>query len=342
MLIMGIETSCDETSVAVVENGSIIRSNLVSSQIDLHRCFGGVVPEIASRHHLETVNLMIEQALSDAGISKDSLDAIAVSHGPGLVGALLVGVATAKALAYALKRPLVAVNHLEGHIYANFLRHRWQDGHGAPGFPFVGLIVSGGHTELVYSPRAGELSVMGRTRDDAAGEAFDKIARYLNLGYPGGPVIEKTARAGNHQAIKFPRAYLDADSRYDFSFSGLKSAVINYVHRARQKGDEINMADLAAGFQAAIVDVVTDKAAAAVTEKKPACFLLAGGVAANTVLREQLKNRLSQSAPHTKFFCPPPELCTDNAAMIAAAAYPRLKEGETAPLDLNALPGLSL
>lgn len=336
VFILGIETSCDETAAAVVEDGRVISSNLVLSQIDLHSRFGGVVPEIASRHHLETLNPLIDSALEEAGVGVPDLSALAVSHGPGLVGALLVGVATAKALAFAWGLPLLAVNHLEGHLYANFLT-------GADiTFPFMGLVASGGHTDLVWVPREGELKLLGETRDDAAGEAFDKVARALGLGYPGGPVIDRLAREGNPEAVKLPRAYLDEAGRFDFSFSGLKSAVLNYLNHLKQQGKEVNIPDLAAGFQAAVVDVLVEKTAAAVKEYGPSCLVLSGGVAANSSLRARMKERISQTTPNVPLHYPPPELCTDNAAMIAAAAYPRFLRGESSPLDLNAIPGLRL
>ncbi|NLZ28977.1 MAG: tRNA (adenosine(37)-N6)-threonylcarbamoyltransferase complex transferase subunit TsaD [Firmicutes bacterium] len=342
-LILGIETSCDETAAAVVANGNRILSNLVFSQVERHALFGGVVPEIASRLHLETINTLIDVALDKAGVGFDDLDALAVSYGPGLVGALLVGIATAKTLAYALDIPLIAVNHLEGHIYANFLLHD-QAGHEEDAgiqFPLLGLVASGGHTDLVWVPRMRESMILGQTRDDAAGEAFDKVARALDLGYPGGPIIDCLARQGNPSAIPFPRAYLDEGSRYDFSFSGLKSAVLNYLHQQKQKGKMIDVPDLAASFQAAVVEVLVEKTVAAAMERKPASLLLSGGVAANSSLRLQMRERLLELAPAVKFYCPPPSLCTDNAAMIAAAAFPYLQSREFASLDLNAVPNLS-
>lgn len=343
-IILGIETSCDETAVAVVKNGRKILSNLVSSQIDRHAQFGGVVPEIASRLHLETINYLIDAALDEAEVKFDDLDALAVSYGPGLVGALLVGIATAKSLAYARDIPLIAVNHLEGHIYANFLLYgdSEHEDRSEIRFPLLGLVASGGHTDLVWMPHMRETVVLGQTRDDAAGEAFDKVARALDLGYPGGPIIDQLARQGDPAAISFPRAYLDKDSRYDFSFSGLKSAVLNYLHQQKQKGAALNIPDLAASFQSAVVEVLVEKTVAAAVEKKPASLLLSGGVAANSSLRRLMRERLLEAAPEVKFYCPPPALCTDNAAMIAAAAFPYLRSGEFASLDLNAVPNLSL
>ncbi len=356
-IILGIETSCDETAVAVVKDGQIILSNLVSSQEDLHARFGGVVPEIASRRHLEIINPLIDAALEEAEIKLEQVDALAVSYGPGLVGALLVGVSTAKSLAYALKIPLLAVNHLEGHIYANFLFSRENEGqlkegckggvptHRAgilPAYPSVALVASGGHTDLVWIPQEGDIQLLGQTRDDAAGEAFDKIARALDLGYPGGPVIDNLAGEGNPEAIPLPRAYLDKESRFDFSFSGLKSAVLNYLHTMREKGEQVSLPDLAASFQFAVVEVLVEKTISAVVEKQPASLLLAGGVAANSSLRYLMKQRLVESAPEVFLNCPQPDLCTDNAAMIAAAAFPYFRRGEQSPLDLNAVPNLSL
>jgi len=335
-LILGLETSCDETAVAVVENGRRIRSNLISSQVDLHSRYGGVVPEIASRRHLEIINPLLDEAMEEAGVEPSDLSALAVSHGPGLVGALLVGVTTAKALAYVWERPLVPVNHLAGHLYANYLNVDKVE------HPYVGLITSGGHTDLLYSPREGEMQLLGGTRDDAAGEAFDKIARRLDLGYPGGPAIDALAQKGDPQAVELPRAYLDKEGRFDFSFSGLKTAVLNCLHWWEQKGLELPLADLAASFQQAIVDMLVDKTINAVREKQPASLLLSGGVAANSALRHQMQERLAREAPGVAYLCPPPRLCTDNAAMLAAAAHFLYREGRFASLDLNADPGVRL
>ncbi|MCL6612705.1 MAG: tRNA (adenosine(37)-N6)-threonylcarbamoyltransferase complex transferase subunit TsaD [Peptococcaceae bacterium] len=332
-LILAIETSCDETSAAVVRDGVDILANIISSQIDVHKKFGGVVPEVASRKHLELINGVIREALDTAGIGFESLDAVAVTHGPGLVGALLVGVSAAKALAYALDIPLIAVNHLEGHIYANFLAEPGLE------FPLVCLVVSGGHTDLVVMYGHGSYRVVGRTRDDAAGEAFDKAARAMGLGYPGGPLIDRLAAGGCGTAIALPRAYLEEGS-LDFSFSGLKSAVVNFLHNARQRGEEVNTADLAASFQQAVVDVLVFKSMEAALQYRAGTVLLAGGVAANRLLRSGMSEA---SARHgLRVVCPPPVLCTDNAAMIACAAYYRFLKGDFADLSLNAVPNLEL
>ncbi|MBF7083145.1 tRNA (adenosine(37)-N6)-threonylcarbamoyltransferase complex transferase subunit TsaD [Desulfallas sp. Bu1-1] len=334
IVILGIETSCDETSAAVVVDGVTIKSNVISSQVDIHRKFGGVVPEIASRKHLEMINAVIREALDRAEIDFKDLDAVAVTYGPGLVGALLVGVAAAKAIAYGLDLPLLGVNHIEGHIFANMLVES------EPGLPVLCLIVSGGHTDLVLIREFGRYELLGSTRDDAAGEAFDKVARVLGLGYPGGPLIDKLAACGNKDAIPLPRAYLEEGS-FDFSFSGLKTAVINYIHRAVQKGGEhINKADVAASFRQAIVDVLADKTMLAARRYATKNIMLAGGVAANTLLREQLSRRASEEG--LRLIYPPPVLCTDNAAMIACAAYYKYLRQDFAPLTLNAVPNLRL
>ncbi len=334
VLILGIETSCDETAAAVVEDGKQIRSNVIASQVAIHSRYGGVVPEIASRCHLETVNDIVDEALRGAAVGLRDLHAVAVSNGPGLVGALLVGVSTAKALSYAARLPLVAVNHLEAHLYANFLT-------GASiAYPLVALITSGGHTELLFLPAPEEMTLLGRTRDDAAGEVFDKVARALGLGYPGGPVIDRLAAEGDPDRINFPRAYLGETGRYEFSFSGLKSAVINYLHQKRQRGEEVELPHLAASFQSALVEVLVEKTVVAAREYKAASVLMAGGVAANSRLRCFMHKHLAQALPDVPLYYPPADLCTDNAAMIAAAAYPRYREGRYAPLDLNAVPGL--
>ena len=336
-LILGIETSCDETAAAVVADGSRILSSIVSSQVELHARFGGVVPEIASRQHLLLLNTLVDDALKEAGLKFNDLQAVAVSHGPGLVGALLVGVATAKALAYALRLPLIAVNHLEAHLYANNLS-------GIPiAYPAVILIVSGGHTELLLLRQPELITSLGRTRDDAAGEAFDKVARVLELGYPGGPLIDKLAREGKPTAVEFPRAWLnDGDSRFDFSFSGLKTAVINHLYHARRRGEPVSLPDLAASFQEALVEVLVEKTITAAGEHSAKTVLLAGGVAANSHLRLRMQQRLAEILPAVSLHCPPLELCTDNAAMIAAAAYPLYKKALFAPLNLNAHPGLGI
>lgn len=331
--ILAIETSCDETSAAVVEDGVTIRTNIISSQIAVHQKFGGVVPEVASRKHLELLNGVIAEALAGAGLGFADLDAVAVTHGPGLAGALLVGVAVAKTLAYALDIPLIAVNHLEGHVYANFLAEP------ALPFPFLCLIVSGGHTDLVFSERHGNYRLVGSTRDDAAGEAFDKIARALDLGYPGGPAIEKLAEEGDEEAISFPRAYLE-EGTFDFSFSGLKTAVINYLRQAGEQGAPVRKADVAASFQKAVVDVLVEKTFQAAVSCRAKAVLLAGGVAANRRLRALFQ--LYADRWMLPVIYPPPVLCTDNAAMIGCAAYYRFLRGDFAPLTLNAFPGLQL
>lgn len=332
-LILGIETSCDETAAAVVRGGTEVLSNVVASQVDLHARFGGVVPEIASRNHLEAVNLVIDEALDVAGAGLDDLDAIAVTVGPGLVGALHVGLATAKAIAFATGLPLVGVNHIEGHVFANLLEHPDM----RP--PLVALIVSGGHTLLVYVPDFGEYEVMGSTIDDAAGEAFDKIAKFLGLGYPGGPAIDKLAKSGNPEAIPFPRAMLHTKD-FDFSLSGLKTAVINYVRKEREQGREPPLADVAASFQAAVIDVQVHKTLHAAELKKVATVLLGGGVASNTALRDKLRSELINRNMRLVF--PSGRMCTDNAAMIASAGHFRLWRGELLPLNADASPNLQL
>jgi N6-L-threonylcarbamoyladenine synthase len=331
--VLGIETSCDETAVAVVEDGLTIRSNLLSSQHDIHGRFGGVVPELASRAHVERINPLMEDALGEAGMGWGDLDAVAVTRGPGLVGALLVGLATAKSVALALDVPLVAVNHLEGHIYANFLEH------GRPETPYVCLLISGGHTMLVLVPEDHVYRVLGQTVDDAAGEAFDKIARFLGLGYPGGPVLDRLARKGNPDAIRFPRAMAQSGD-YDFSLSGLKTAVIRHVQRERDAGRNVPVEDLAASFQEAVVDVQVQKTMAAAEEHGVTTVLLGGGVVANTRLRERMAAEADRRG--LRLLYPSPELCTDNGAMIASAGHFRLARGEEASLDVSAEPGLSL
>ncbi len=329
--IMAIETSCDETAVAIIANGQEIITNQVASQIEIHARFGGVVPEIASRQHLLTLNPLIRKALAEAGLGWPDIDALAVTQGPGLVGALLVGVSTAKALAWALNKPLLAVNHMAGHIYANMLG-------GAVEFPLVCLVVSGGHTELIYMERDMAFKTLGQTRDDAAGEAFDKIARVLGLPYPGGPVIDRLAYQGSG-TLDFPRTMLEAGS-LDFSFSGLKTAVMNYVHNCQQRELAVNTADIAASFQAAVTDVLVEKTAMAIDLTRPATLMMAGGVAANSHLRLAMKELADrQSLP---LRVPPLELCTDNAAMIGAAAWPLFIAGRESPMSLNALPNLPL
>jgi N6-L-threonylcarbamoyladenine synthase len=331
--ILGIETSCDETSAAVVKNGREILSNVIASQVDWHQKFGGVVPEIASRKHLELINPVLKEAIDTAGIAWSDLDGIAVTYGPGLVGGLLVGLSAAKALALALQIPLIPVNHLAGHVYANFLTGMEIEP------PVVCLTVSGGHTDLLYFAELNKYEILGRTRDDAAGEAFDKIARVLQLGYPGGPKIEQTAREGNEYAISLPRPLLD-QPHYDFSFSGLKTAVLNYINQQEQKGETIHVPDLAASFQRAIIDILTARIIKAVKEKRVKRVILSGGVAANGRFREILQAELDVMGVGLSF--PPPILCTDNGAMIGSVGYFLLQRGITADMELNAIPNLRL
>lgn len=333
ILTLALETSCDETSASVVADGRLILSNVISSQISLHQKFGGVVPEIASRKHIENVMPVVDEALKTAKVELKDIDAIGVTYGPGLVGALLVGVAAAKALAYAADKPLLGINHLEGHIFANFLAHEEL----TP--PFVSLVVSGGHTSLVHIRDYNDFVLLGQTRDDAAGEAFDKIARVMGFPYPGGPHIDKLADSGNPAAIPFPRALTGQDN-YEFSFSGLKSAVLNYLNSAAQRHEEINMPDVAASFQAAVVDVLLDKAISAVHACKVNKLVLAGGVAANTYLKQELTQRCRQE--NIGFYYPPLILCTDNAAMIASRTFYRYLTGKYDSLHLNAVPSLKL
>ena len=332
-LVLGLETSCDETSAAVVADGRIIRSNVIASQIDLHADYGGVVPELASRKHVELVLPVVAQALREADVRLDMLDGIAVTQGPGLVGALLVGVSAAKAIAFAANKPLVGVHHIEGHIAANYLA--------TPDLvpPFLALVVSGGHSHLIAVDEAYQHHVLGRTRDDAAGEAFDKVARVLGLGYPGGPRIDRAAREGNPDAFAFPRVQFP-DAPYDFSFSGLKTAVIQTVHRMRQRQEPLPIADLCASFQQAVVDVLVDKAIAAANREGYHTLCLAGGVASNTALRHTLETRGAQSG--LRVLTPPPVLCTDNAAMIACMGSIRLAQGVRSDWSLNATPSWPL
>ena len=330
-LILAIESSCDETAASVVKNGRTILSNVISSQIALHTLYGGVVPEIASRKHIEKINQVIKEALKEAGVTLDDLDAIGVTYGPGLVGALLVGVAEAKAIAYAKKLPLVGVHHIEGHVSANYIEHPDLEP------PFLCLIVSGGHTHLVIVKDYGEFEILGRTRDDAAGEAFDKVARAIGLGYPGGPKVDKLAREGNPDAIVFPKGKL-GDCPYDFSFSGLKTGVLNYVNSVRQRGEEINNADIAASFQMAVMEVIVMKAVTAAKKFKRKKLALAGGVAANSLLRGMMEEACQKNG--ISFYRPEPILCTDNAAMISCAAYYRYKDGFVDDMSLDACPVL--
>jgi N6-L-threonylcarbamoyladenine synthase len=332
-LILAIETSCDETAAAVVANGKEIISNIVSSQVNLHRKFGGVVPEIASRKHLELINPIILEVLNEAEVNFNDLSAIAVTLGPGLVGALLIGLSTAKALAYTNNLPLVGVNHLEGHIFANFLEHKDLEP------PFICLIVSGGHTTLILVKDIGDYEIMGETLDDAAGEAFDKIAGFLELGYPGGPIIDNLAREGNSQAVSFPRAMLHTKD-FDFSLSGLKTAVLNYVAHMKNENKPLEIPDLCASFQAAVIDVLVSKSIRAAKEREVEKIVLAGGVAANKALRDQFK-AFSQKE-NFKLYYPSVALCTDNAAMIGCAGYYRFKAGERLSLDAYPDPNLKL
>lgn len=333
MLILAIETSCDETAAAVVRDGREVLSNVIYSQIPFHEVYGGVVPEIASRKHIEKINPVIEQALRDAGISLEEVDAIAVTYGPGLVGALLVGVAEAKAIAYAAGKPLIPVHHIEGHISANYIENRDLEP------PFLCMVVSGGHTHLVRVSDYGKYTILGRTHDDAAGEAFDKVARAIGLGYPGGPKIDKKAKEGNPGAIVFPRAHIK-DSPLDFSFSGLKSAVLNYLNEHKMKGLAVNTADVAASFQKAVVDVIVSHTMEAAKIYKADRIALAGGVASNTSLRSAMQEACTERG--YRFYMPSPVYCTDNAAMIGAAGYYDYLNGKRAGLDLNAVPGLRL
>ncbi|UJL47116.1 tRNA (adenosine(37)-N6)-threonylcarbamoyltransferase complex transferase subunit TsaD [Virgibacillus sp. NKC19-16] len=331
MHILGIETSCDETAVAIVKNGTEIVSNVVASQIESHKRFGGVVPEIASRHHVEQMTIVLEQAFEEAKLAWESIDAIAVTEGPGLVGALLVGVNSAKGLAFAKQKPLVGVHHIAGHIYANRLEEEFE-------FPLLALIVSGGHTELVLMRDHGNYELIGETRDDAAGEAYDKVARMLNLPYPGGPEVDRLAAKGVEN-ITFPRAWLDEGS-YDFSFSGLKSSVINTIHNGQQRGDELKAEDIAASFQASVVDVLTTKTVKAAKQYNAKQVIVAGGVAANKGLRTAMKEQFAQM--QIPLLIPPLKLCTDNAAMIAAAGTIAFEQGKRSELDLNARSSLEL
>ncbi len=333
ILILGIESSCDETAAAVTRNGREVLSNIIYSQIDLHTIYGGVVPEIASRKHIEKINQVTSQALKEAGVALSDIDAVAVTCGPGLVGALLVGVAFAKALSFAQGLPLVGVHHIEGHICANFIEHPKLEP------PFMSLIVSGGHTHLVNVADYGEYEILGRTRDDAAGEAFDKVARAIGLGYPGGPKIDKAAKEGNPLAIDFPRARV-ADSPFDFSFSGLKSAVLNYLNSARMQGEEISVCDVAASFQKAVTDVLVEHSMEAVRLRGEKRIALAGGVASNSALRLAMEEACKKEK--IELFYPSPVYCTDNAAMIAVCGYYEFKKGRLAGLDLNAVPNLKL
>lgn len=331
--ILAVESSCDETAASVVRNGREVLSNVIYSQIDLHTLYGGVVPEIASRKHIEKVNQVIEKALSDAGITLKEVTAVAVTYGPGLVGALLVGVSAAKAIAFAADKPLVGVHHIEGHISANYIENKELEP------PFICLVVSGGHSHLVVVKDYGEYEIIGRTRDDAAGEAFDKIARAIGLGYPGGPKIDKVSKEGNPDAIRFPRAKVDG-STYDFSFSGLKSAVLNYLNSCEMKGIAVKQADVAASFQKAVIDVLVGHSMDAVSQYHFKKFAIAGGVASNTSLRAAFEKACREKG--LEFYHPSPGYCTDNAAMIGVAGYYEYCKGTRHGWDLNAVPNLKL
>ena len=332
-LILAIESSCDETAASVVKNGRCVLSNIISSQIAIHTLYGGVVPEIASRKHIEKINQVVEAALKEADVTLDDIDAIGVTYGPGLVGALLVGVAEAKAIAYAKKKPLVGVHHIEGHVSANYIEHPDLEP------PFLCEIISGGHTHLVIVKDYGSFEILGRTRDDAAGEAFDKVARAIGLGYPGGPKIDKLAKEGNPHAIDFPRAHME-DAPYDFSFSGVKSAVLNHLNKCRMTGEPIVEAEIAAYFQQAVVDVLVDNAIRAAKDYHMDRLAIAGGVASNGALRAAMEAACEKEG--IRFYRPSPIFCTDNAAMIGVAAYYEYQKGTRHGWDLNAVPNLKL
>lgn len=339
--ILAIESSCDETAAAVVRNGRQVLSNIISSQIDIHKLYGGVVPEIASRHHLDNINHVVQQALDEAGktlgqeeaLSVDDIDAIAVTYGPGLVGALLIGLATAKAYALATAKPLIGVHHIQGHICANYIEHSELEP------PFMALVVSGGHTNIVEVTDYNQCHVLGGTRDDAAGEAYDKVARVLGLGYPGGPLIDKIAKEGNPDAVEFKRVYLEKDSM-DFSFSGIKTGVLNYVNSEKQAGREINVPDVAASFQQAVLEVIVKKTVDAALKMNKDKIVMAGGVSANSRLREMMQFECEKHG--IALYHPSPILCTDNAAMIGCAAYYKYLAGEIDDLTLDAIPNLPL
>ena len=331
-VILSVESSCDETAVAVVENGRIEHANAIATQIDVHALYGGVVPEIASRMHVEAIDPLLDEALRQAGLTLDEIDAVAVTYGPGLVGALLTGVSWAKGLAYAAEKPLIPVNHIEGHVSANYVAHPDLEP------PFVCLVASGGHSHIVSVNHYGSYGLLGGTTDDAAGEAFDKVARVLNIPYPGGPLLDRLADEGDDHAYKFPRPH--TEGKYDFSFSGLKTAVINQAHHLRQQGVEINAKDWAASFRRSVVDLLVDKTLSAALDTGAKRVAVAGGVAANSLLRAELARRGEKAG--LQVFIPPKRLCTDNAVMIGSAGFYRLMAGELAALDLNALPSLNM
>jgi len=333
VIALAIETSCDETSAAVVKNGREVLSNVIYSQIDIHEKFGGVVPEVASRNHVKKISQIIDEAVLQSGLSFSDVDILGVTYGPGLVGALLVGLSTAKALAYSLKIPIVPVNHIEGHIYANFIEHKDLEP------PFTCLIVSGGHTHLVNVLDYGKYEIIGRTRDDAVGEAYDKVARTLGLGYPGGPKIDKIAKLGNPEAIHFTRTYLEKDS-FDFSFSGIKSGVLNYINNTKQKGEEYSIPDVAASFQSSVIEVLTKKTLDGALKSGMKKVAIAGGVAANSALRSSLEEGCKRTG--LELFYPSPILCTDNGAMIGCAAYYGYLKGNIGDLYVNAIPNLKI
>ena len=333
LVTLAIESSCDETAAAVMLEGRQILSNIISTQIDIHKLYGGVVPEIASRHHLNNVNAVVDQALEESEVSMDDVDMIGVTYGPGLVGALLIGLATAKAYAVATGKPLIGVHHIQGHISANYIEHQELEP------PFMALVVSGGHTNLVEVTDYNQCKVLGGTRDDAVGEAYDKVARVLGLGYPGGPLIDKIAKEGNPHAVEFKRVFLEKGS-LDFSFSGIKTGVLNYVNSERQAGREINIADVAASFQAAVLDVIVRKTVDSAINLGKDRIVMAGGVAANSRLREMMNEECEKN--NIKLYHPSPILCTDNAAMIGCAAYYKYIAGGRDDLTLDAIPNLKL
>ena len=333
LVTLAIESSCDETAAAVLLEGRQVLSNIISSQIEIHKQYGGVVPEIASRHHLTNVNTVVDRALEESGITMDEVDMIGVTYGPGLVGALLIGLATAKAYALASGKPLIGVHHIQGHICANYIEHKELEP------PFMALVISGGHTNRVEVTGYNECRVLGGTRDDAAGEAYDKVARVLGLGYPGGPLIDRIAREGNPHAVEFKRVFLEKGS-LDFSFSGIKTGVLNYINSEKQAGREICTADVAASFQAAVLEVIVTKTVKAAVDMGKDKIVLAGGVAANSRLREMLRTECDKRG--IALYYPSPVLCTDNAAMIGCAAYYRYMAGERDDLTLDAIPNLEL